>query len=59
MSTARGFGVDFSVIIPKMREAVKEYVSRKAAQGQILTERDAIVTWLDRYYDSWLETQLD
>lgn len=50
--------VDFTTIIPRMRDQINEYISKKAAQGQILTEREAILAWLDRYYDSWLTDQL-
>lgn len=50
--------MDFSVIIPKMREAIEDYVAKKAAQGKILTEREAVIKWLDRYYESWITTQM-
>ncbi len=50
--------MDFSLIIPKMREAITDYQARKAAQGRMLSEREATVRWLDRYYDSWLAAQI-
>lgn len=49
--------MDFSLIIPKMREAIAEYRTRKAAQGKHLTDREATVRWLDRYYASWISAQ--
>lgn len=50
--------MDFSLIIPKMREAITDYRERKAAQGRPMTVREATVRWLDRYYDSWLRSQI-
>jgi len=50
--------MDFSVIIPRLREAIEEYIVKKAAQGKPLTEREATLKWLDRYYDSWMEQQM-
>lgn len=50
--------MDFSVIIPKMREAIHEYMNRKSEQGKPMTEREATVKWLDRYYDAWLQERV-
>lgn len=46
------------MIIPKMREAIEEYRARKADQGKPLTEREATVRWLERYYENWLDAQI-
>jgi Tfp pilus assembly protein PilZ len=50
--------MDFSVIIPRMREAIQEYMARKVAQGRPLSEREAIIRWMDRYYETWLSSQV-
>jgi len=50
--------MDFSVIIPKMREAILEYMNKKSDQGKNMSEREATVKWLDRYYDSWLQERV-
>lgn len=51
--------MDFSEIIPKMREAIGEYMAKKSEQGKPLSERDATIKWLDRYYDEWLASQVE
>lgn len=50
--------MDFSVIIPKMRTAVQEYMTAKNAQGKALTEREATLRWLDKHYEEWLAEQI-
>ena len=50
--------LDFSIIIPKMREAVQEYLKRKISQGKTMTERDATLRWLERHYEEWLASQI-
>lgn len=50
--------VDFTEIIPAMREEITKYIKTKVDQGQIITEREAILAWLDRYYDDWLAVRM-
>ncbi|RMH56626.1 MAG: hypothetical protein D6679_08770 [Candidatus Hydrogenedentota bacterium] len=50
--------MDFTVIIPKMREEIEAYRKRKNNQGKNLSLREATVLWLDRYYEKWLEKYL-
>lgn len=50
--------MDFSVIIPRMREEITKYIDKRRAQGKELTQREGIIKWLDLYYEDWIGKQL-
>lgn len=50
--------LDFSVVIPRMRAEIEAFIVREEARDEKLTEREAIVRWMERHYDDWFKNQL-
>jgi len=49
---------DFSVIVPKMRSAIEEYIAKEKSKGEVLTLRDAVVKWMGNYYEDWFQAHV-